>query len=30
MNVTDKSGTAQVQYREYPESTETNYIYYGQ
>jgi hypothetical protein len=30
MNVTDKSGTAQVQYRQHPESTETNYIYYGQ
>ncbi len=30
MYVADKSGTAQVQYTQRQEPTETNYIYYGQ
>ena len=30
MYVSDKDGTAQVQYTQHPEPSETNYIYYGQ
>ena len=30
MYVADKSGTAQVRYNQYPETSGTNYIYYGQ
>ena len=30
MNVSDKSGTAQVQYTQRESPTGTNYIYYGQ
>jgi len=29
LNLTEKSGTEQVQYTQYPENAETNYVYYG-
>ena len=29
LNLTEKTGTEQVQYTQYPENAETNYVYYG-
>ena len=29
LNLTEKTGTEQVQYTQYPENSETNYVYYG-